>query len=38
MSNGNASIMDSLKRTNYIDFWYLLDEFEQDIERKNKKH
>lgn len=37
MSKGNKTIMDSLRRTNYIEFWHILDEFESEIERKNKK-
>lgn len=37
MSKGDKTIMDSLRATNYIEFWYLLDEFEADIEKNNKR-
>src|SRR5690606_37372617 len=37
MSKGNKTIMDSLRRTNHVEFWYLLDEFEAEIDKNNKR-
>jgi len=37
MSKGNKTIMDSLRKTDCVEFWYLLDEFEAEIERNNNR-